>query len=58
MPENALLAEGNAALRFQIGVYARLRGDAIVQRDDPGKVPFEPRHRSRKGVAQAGNKLK
>src|SRR3954464_11442073 len=58
MPENALLVEGDASLRFQIGVEARLRGDAIVQRDDPGKVPFEPRHRSRKGVAQAGNKMK
>jgi hypothetical protein len=58
MPENTLLVEGNTSIRLEIGVEAWLRGDAIVQRDDPGKVPFEPRHRSWKGVAQAGNKLK
>src|SRR4051794_34496000 len=58
MPENALLVEGDASLRLQIRVYTRLDGDAIVQRDNPEKVLFEPRHRSRKGVAQAGDKLK
>ena len=57
MAEDAGLVERLAARRREIGGDVRPRGDARVQVDEARQRRFEPRHRVRERVAQAGDEL-
>src|SRR5215470_10451212 len=57
MPEDAVLVEGDAAVRGEIGGDAGAGGNAIVRADDAPMSGLEPRHHPRKGVAQPGDDL-
>src|SRR5271154_4719676 len=55
--EDAVLVEGNAPARGEIGFDARPRGDAVVQIAQARQVFFECLHGAREGVAQARDGL-
>ena len=57
MPEDAVLVEGDPAVRGEIGGNAGPRRDPVVHRDNPRIFRLEPRHRAREGIAQTRHDL-
>ena len=58
VPKDAVLVEGDPAVRREIGGDAGPGRDPVVQRNDPRVFRLEPRHGARKGVAQTRHDLK
>src|SRR6266852_8506129 len=52
MPEDAVLVERDAPLRFEVSGDARPRRDPLVQRDRPRIFRLQPLHRAGKSIAQ------
>src|SRR5207245_309719 len=57
-PKDAVLVEGDPAIRGEIGRDARPGRNAVVQPNDARAFRFEPRHGARKGVAHTRYELK
>src|SRR2546425_1241225 len=57
MPEDVVLVERDAPLRFEVRGDARPCRDPLVQRDRPRIFRHQPLHRAGKSIAQAGDHL-